>query len=453
MRLRKLAKSNVGPASSLMKTWSRMHHRWFGEEVPVLPITREKLEAVASQMCSMRYRSFKNYLAAAKRAHVLEPNNRNGDWPEALKAVGRECTRAVLRGIGPAKQCSVFEGGLASVLALELAPAPLVHDGPVGPENLVVLGAFFLLREIEASLMLAKSVKTNTDTKTVWVHLAASKTDPHALSVWRFWGCVCGEGDRKPRAPCPFHAATKQEAILRHLADTRKVNLSDLTFFPTATGKVVTKDRVVRTFEGIADKLGEPLRDAQRNRRFTGHLLRVLGARELAAAGIELFKIQLLARWKSPIIMRYAAEAPLQALTADYVRRHQKRELDDLVILAKETGQSKSNRAEFDQINQTLFELILRESELRSLLVGGEDGAFDGNFVRNTRSACWHQQAPGTRSTRCGWAFETLPHELSSTLPSAAWHELCDSCLPKIQRARYHSRTRRLDSEPESAPE
>ena len=43
--------------------------------------------------------------------------------------------------------------------------------------------------------------------------------------------------------------------------------------------------------------MGEPLKDDQGRRRFTGHLLRVLGARMLAAAGIEFIKIQLLARW------------------------------------------------------------------------------------------------------------------------------------------------------------
>ena len=110
---------------------------------------------------------------------------------------------------------------------------------------------------------------------------------------------------------CPYHAALNQATLVRALALRRKLAPSELPFIPTSSGKAVAKAKVVETFERIASALGEPLKDDRGRRRFTGHLLRVLGARMLAAAGIEFFKIQLLARWKSPIIMRYAAEAPL----------------------------------------------------------------------------------------------------------------------------------------------
>ena len=55
------------------------------------------------------------------------------------------------------------------------------------------------------------------------------------------------------------------------------------------------------------------------------------GAQFLAAMGLELFKIQLLARWASPIIKRYAAAAPLQAVPGDFRRLRQQASLDDVI--------------------------------------------------------------------------------------------------------------------------
>ena len=57
----------------MLRTWLRMHQRWFGEEVPLLPLSPAKIEAVSAQMCQLRYRSFANYLAAAKKAHITSP--------------------------------------------------------------------------------------------------------------------------------------------------------------------------------------------------------------------------------------------------------------------------------------------------------------------------------------------------------------------------------------------
>ena len=139
LREKKVARSSAGSYCSHMRTWLRLHRRWFGVDVPLITITPLKIEAVASQMSHLRYRSFANYLASAKRAHVLSPLT-DGSWGENLKLTGRDCTRAVTRGIGPAKQCAVFEGGLAAVLALKLGAEPLVPEGLIGPINLVVLG-------------------------------------------------------------------------------------------------------------------------------------------------------------------------------------------------------------------------------------------------------------------------------------------------------------------------
>ena len=45
---------------------------------------------------------------------------------------------------------------------------------------------------------------------------------------------------------------------------------------------------------------------------------RVTGARTLAALGVDLVRIQLMARWSSDVVLRYVAEAPLATMTAAY---------------------------------------------------------------------------------------------------------------------------------------
>ena len=84
---------------------------------------------------------------------------------------------------------------MGEVAFLDLGAAPMVDRGPIGPGNLLVAGPFFMLREIEASLAMWRSVSFN-DSKLIitWV-LPASKSDPQALGKSRTWGCPCMSDD------------------------------------------------------------------------------------------------------------------------------------------------------------------------------------------------------------------------------------------------------------------
>ena len=77
----------------------------------------------------------------------------------------------------------------------------------------------------------------------------------------------------------------------------------------------------MKTIEVLATRLVEPLTDEQGRRRFGGHSLRATGARHLASMGIELFNIQLLARWQSDVILQYVMEAPMCLVTDDHKRK------------------------------------------------------------------------------------------------------------------------------------
>ena len=83
------------------------------------------------------------------------------------------------------------------------------------------------------------------------------------------------------------------------------------------------KSKVIDSIRRLAGLAGEALFDDQGGHRFGGHSLRVAGAQMLAAAGIELSKVELLARWKSPMVLHYARMAPMQAITQDLIDRRE----------------------------------------------------------------------------------------------------------------------------------
>ena len=107
-------------------------------------------------------------------------------------------------------------------------------------------------------------------------------------------------------------------------------------------------------------------------------------------------------------------------------------------------------------IVETLFEFILREGELRSMLTGrstADAPLASGHFVINSKSVCWHERAPDATTTRCGWVFSDAPHEQSVQLNAKTWTDICDRCLPNRRRSLYRVSSGRLDAEPESSPE
>ena len=151
-------------------------------------------------------------MSTIKRLHIRS----GATWSDILELEASECARSCKRGLGPPRQAGTFEGGLEAVVAADLPnDVPLVPQGMVGMISFIVLGAFFLLREIEGALMMTPSVTLNATRRTVRFLLSASKTDPVALSVSREWGCVCSCTVSRAHSldpPCPYHAAAEQLA-------------------------------------------------------------------------------------------------------------------------------------------------------------------------------------------------------------------------------------------------
>ena len=68
----------------------------------------------------------------------------------------------------------------------------------------------------------------------------------------------------------------------------------------------MAKKAMVRYMQHVAARLGV-------NSGVSGHACRVSGARRMARAGVDIWHIQLFARWESKVILRYVKEAPLAA--------------------------------------------------------------------------------------------------------------------------------------------
>lgn len=80
--------------------------------------------------------------------------------------------------------------------------------------------------------------------------------------------------------------------------------------FPNLRGQICTKEATASTIVEAAKLLGAPTANAEG--KVTGHSLRVAGAQGMAAAGLDLWAIQLLGRWGSAAVQGYVREAHLK---------------------------------------------------------------------------------------------------------------------------------------------
>lgn len=70
------------------------------------------------------------------------------------------------------------------------------------------------------------------------------------------------------------------------------------------------------------------MRDGDGSRLLGGHSLRLAGARLLSSSGMRLYQVELMARWKSPMLLHYAQTAPLTKITAEFTSAKNGNNLD-----------------------------------------------------------------------------------------------------------------------------
>ena len=188
--------------------------------------------------------------------------------------------------------------------------APWVPGGPLAPRNFLVVGAWWMLRETEASNLRAALVTfADGAVPTLTLTLPASKVDSGARGVSRTHACVCPRG---PLPNCPVHAAADQMLVLRRTFAARLGAggaADDLPFFPDAGGRPVTKSAATRTILRAAALLDVPARSADGAARVSGHSLRPTGAQGLTRLGLDTWAVKLLGRWGSSAVLTYVREA------------------------------------------------------------------------------------------------------------------------------------------------
>ena len=292
------------PREVQWRRWQQFHRSWFLDAVPVLPLTLEKVEAVASMFRKGRYRSYNNYINMAVYMHVMAgyPMSRG------LERMVTKTRRAVERGMGPADQSLPLD--IVAVASLDTSRAPVCNGGFVHPKEAIIMGSFFMTREIELSAADIDHVHWDlTGRKVVWL-LPASKTDTAARGVRRSWGCVCV--DSALGSPCPYCASL----VIKAFHDDRS-SPSGTPLFCTASVSRVSKGAAVETIRTIA-KMTDQVVSQDGVWLLGGHTLRVTGAQYMAALGIVIVIITLMGRWGSSLVLRYVAEAPLVNVTEEY---------------------------------------------------------------------------------------------------------------------------------------
>ena len=218
--------------------------------------------------------------------------------------------------MGPARQSKPIH--IVAVSKLAVDHQPIAPGGMLGPLHAVVVGVFFLLREIELSLLLVRNVKVQGtgERSSVTLSLPASKTDPFGTGTERTWGCVCFHGYMNM---CPVHAIIKQLAILHSVFPSGEVD--QLSLFPTSHGETVSKIAVVQTINELERRAGYETANRFGESLFGGHSMRTGGAVHLSSFGLSETKIEAMARWRSPMLLHYARQAPLRAITEEYKQR------------------------------------------------------------------------------------------------------------------------------------
>ena len=106
-----------------------------------------------------------------------------------------------------------------------------------------------------------------------------------------------------------IHEVSLQGKWNAELHDT--IDDDGFPLFPDSEGGTVSADAMVRLADALAELLGEALTAKEGHRRFGKHNWRSTRAVWLTGTmGIEVSKVQTMARWASPVVTHYTRLPP-----------------------------------------------------------------------------------------------------------------------------------------------
>ena len=400
------------------------------------PPSRDSIMALAASLKASNFATADSYLYQYR----ITCERRGFHFDAQMDVLLKDCARSCQRGVGG--PCKALSLPFLRLGELNLADdGPWQVGGPVGPSCAVIIGAWFLTREIELSTTRARHLTLGRDELdddvVKWV-LPASKSDQQALGKAMVHGCSCG-----PRSTCgcPFHAGKAQLARLRRLFPDRFVGdeaALDLPLFPTVAGKAVEKDAMVLTIVEAARKLRHPIANADGSAKVTGHSLRVTGAQGLTKLGVDSWAVQLLGRWGSSTVLEYIKDVPLE-LSSTWAKRAARRTtLEDVssVAVPRIVAESRRQADSSLPLPPASASSLVRELEVEQARRSEEVRLPAGIKYLKSSSGVWHKVLPSGRvgpvsswSTRCGWMFSKSSASFEDALPVGTLHfSKCRKC-------------------------
>jgi hypothetical protein len=233
-------------------------------------------------------------------------------WTPALQRQWDKSQKAVNRGLGPAAHASPFPLGEAS--KLNDNKDPLSPGGPLHPGSTIKIGCWWLLREVELGNCCLRDVTEEQD-NSVSILLPASKADVMALGESRGHGCACeNRKDGPALIPTRMCPACLLKAQVNFVKDEFPGLGEDAPLFPGISGEFPSKAGVVSTIAALAGQLGKREKTHSGAPCWGGHAMRRGGAQYLAAAGVDVWRIQALARHSSAAVLAYIEKAHVPTL-------------------------------------------------------------------------------------------------------------------------------------------
>eukprot|EP00435_Cladocopium_sp_Y103_P075433 s22_g57.t1 len=227
----------------------------------MFPPTPERVKLLGGVLKAAEYKAAGNYLSEFKLMAI----EAGYDWTDQLERVLKLCKRSSTRATGPKTKAK---------------------EVPLSAE-LFDFGVTWMLREIELALVAKDHISLDFLSKRVTFTLPVSKTDQEGYVVKRVLQCLCTE--KICDVSCPFFVTVRLLDKMIALGIDHASVLNN--------GKKATKSQIVGDWRKI---FGQGV---------SGHSARRTGALRYIRSGWSISQVAYLGRWKSSVIMEYAAEA------------------------------------------------------------------------------------------------------------------------------------------------
>ena len=394
------------------------------------------VDSFRAGVAALRAAGFRTAMAIADQA-VADARERGVAVGPALSRAIAKARRACKRGLGPPRHTAAFP--VERIPELPAGPEPWVPGGPAHPRRLLTVGAWWLTREIEIGNAAVDDVRLSDD-GVATLALPASKTDIQALGAARSHACACGAWKPGPallsRELCP--ACALRDQVRWASLGPGPAGDGPRPLFPEAAGDFPAKDGVVATIAFAAAALDLPLTEPSGAQRWGGHALRRGGAQYLGRSGVEVWRIQALARHSSSAILGYLGDSHISSLNTLASEAAAGRSLAavraELAALQREVaagrlppGDLGSALAPSPGTREATFAVATSPEDCRRGPPGRPPAA---GFVLSRRPLGRlhraHRSVAGL--TACGWAWERAGEAL--LVPDRTGAPACARCFP-----------------------